>query len=97
MYYGFDWIASSTPAVRLLSGVVGVERIGIMVAWITVVHQIGSASAAYLAGVLRIGFGTYIEAFIMSGILLMVAAVMVLFVRAGRRDRERDALATAAL
>jgi predicted MFS family arabinose efflux permease len=95
--YGLDWIASAPPTVRLLSGVVGVERIGIMVAWITVVHQIGSASAAYLAGVLRIGFGTYIEAFIMSGILLMVAAVMVLFVGAGRRGRERDALATAAL
>jgi hypothetical protein len=47
-----------SPTVRLLTGVVGPERIGIMVAWITVIHQIGSASAAYLAGVLRItGFG----------------------------------------
>jgi MFS family permease len=97
MVYGLDWIASAPPTVRLLSGVVGAERIGIMVAWITVVHQIGSASAAYLAGVLRIGFGTYIEAFIMSGILLMVAAVMVLFIGAGHRGHERGALATAAL
>jgi hypothetical protein len=28
------------------------------VAWITVIHQIGGASVAYLAGVLRIGFGS---------------------------------------
>ena len=68
-----------------------------MVAWITVIHQIGSASAAYLAGVLRIAFGTYIEAFIMSGILLIIAAVMVLFIGAGRRGREPEAVATAAL
>ena len=82
--YGLDWIASAAPTVRLLSGVVGGERIGIMVAWITVIHQIGSASAAYFAGVLRIAFGTYFEAFIISGMLLVAVAVMVLFIDAGR-------------
>jgi len=84
MVYGLDWIASAAPTVRLLSGVVGGERIGIMVAWITVIHQIGSASAAYFAGVLRIAFGTYFEAFIISGMLLVAVAVMVLFIDAGR-------------
>ena len=84
MVYGLDWIASAPPTVRLLSGVVGTQRIGIMVAWITVIHQIGSASAAYFAGVLRIAFGTYFEAFIISGMLLIVVAVMVLFVGDGR-------------
>lgn len=84
MVYGLDWIASAPPTVRLLSGVVGSERIGIMVAWITVIHQIGGASAAYLAGVLRMAFGTYFEAFIISGMLLIAVAVMVLFIDAGR-------------
>jgi sugar phosphate permease len=88
--YGLDWIASAPPTVRLLSAIVGAERIGIMVAWITVIHQIGGACAAYLAGLLRIGFGTYLEAFIMSGRLLMAAAVMVLFVGIGRHRRERE-------
>jgi hypothetical protein len=55
-----------------------------MVAWITVIHQIGGASAAYLAGVLRIVFGSYFEAFIVSGMLLIAVAVMVLFIGAGR-------------
>lgn len=95
--YGLDWIASAPPTVRLLSGVVGAQRIGIMVAWITVIHQIGSASAAYLAGVLRITFGTYIEAFITSGILLIAAAVMVLFIGAGRNSRGQETVAPAAL
>lgn len=88
--YGLDWIASAPPTVRLLIGVIGAERIGIMVAWITAIHQIGSASAAYLAGVMRISFGTYFESFILSGILLMAAAVMVLFVGDGHGGRERE-------
>jgi sugar phosphate permease len=88
--YGLDWIASAPPTVRLLSGVVGPQRIGIMVAWITVIHQFGGASIAYLAGVLRITFGTYFEAFMLAGILLLGAAVMVLFVGAGRGDREPE-------
>jgi len=95
--YGLDWIASAPPTVRLLIGVVGTERIGIMVAWITVIHQVGSASAAYLAGVLRIAFGTYLEAFIISGILLIVAAIMVLFVGAGGRVHQREIVATSPL
>jgi sugar phosphate permease len=88
--YGLDWIASAPPTVRLLSNVVGAERIGIMVAWITVIHQAGSAAAAYLAGLLRINFGTYLEAFVFAGILLLAAAVMVLFVGAGRSGPRRE-------
>jgi sugar phosphate permease len=84
VFYGLDWIASVPPTVRLLSRVVGTEKTGIMVAWITVIHQIGSASAAYLGGVARSAFGTYFEAFIFSGLLLLAAAVMVLFVGSGR-------------
>jgi sugar phosphate permease len=83
MVYGLDWIAAAPPTVRLLSGVVGSERIGILVAWITVIHQIGGASAAYFAGVLRIAFGTYFEAFIVSGLLLIAVAVMALFIGTG--------------
>ena len=97
MIYGLDWIASGPPTVRLLSSVVGAERIGIMVAWITVIHQIGSASAAYLAGVLRLAFGTYVEAFMLSGMLLIAAAIMVLFIGADRSSREAEAVATAAV
>jgi len=83
IFYGLDWIASVPPTVRLLTRAVGAERIGIMVAWITVIHQLGSAMAAYLAGVFRIAFGSYLEAFIVAGLMLIAAAVMVLFVGTG--------------
>jgi sugar phosphate permease len=95
--YGLDWIASAPPTVRLLTGAVGSERIGIMVAWITVIHQIGGASAAYLAGLLRIDFGTYLEAFMFSGFLLLLAAVMVLFISAGGSGREPEIAPAAAV
>lgn len=88
IFYGLDWIASAPPTVRLLHGVVGTERIGIMVAWITVIHQVGGALAAYLGGVLRISFGTYLEAFILAGLLAIGAAIMVLFIGANRREGE---------
>ena len=95
-FYGLDWIASVPPTVRLLNRVVGTEKTGIMVAWITVIHQIGSAAAAYLAGVSRGAFGTYLEAFVLSGLLLIGAAVMVLFIGAGGREPEpADAAITA--
>ena len=91
IFYGLDWIASVPPTVRLLGRVVGNERLGMMVAWITVVHQVGGAAAAYLGGVLRISFGTYLEAFMLSGLLCVGAALMVLFIGADRAGREPDA------
>lgn len=86
VFYGLDWIASVPPTVRLLSRVVGAEKTGIMVAWITVIHQVGSAAAAYLGGVMRSAFGTYFEAFVFSGLLLLAASVMVLFIGSERQE-----------
>jgi hypothetical protein len=97
VFYGLDWIAGLPPTVRLLSRVVGSERTGIMVAWITVIHQVGGASAAYMGGVLRISFGTYLEAFLFAGLLCFAAAAMALLIGAGGRRAEpaRDAVPAA--
>jgi sugar phosphate permease len=84
VFYGLDWIASVPPTVRLLNRVVGTEKTGIMVAWITVIHQVGSASAAYF------------EAFVLAGLLLIGAAVMVLFIGVSGRGAEPADAALAA-
>jgi len=76
--------------------VVGAERTGIMVAWITALHMIGGGAAAYLAGLLRISFGTYLEAFMLAGILCVGAALMVLFIGAGHKDERAPGGAAAA-
>ena len=57
-------------------------------------HQLGGASAAFFGGLLRVNFGTYTEAFILSGMLCFAAAVMVLFIGGGRQA-VRPATATA--
>ena len=88
VFYGLDWIASVPPTVRLLTGVVGTQRAGIMVAWITVIHQVGGALAAYLGGVLRISLGTYFEAFLLAGLFCFAAALMALLIGTGRRGAE---------
>jgi sugar phosphate permease len=85
VFYGLDWIASVPPTIRLLGRVMGAEQLGIMVAWITAIHMVGGALAAYLGGLLRITFGTYLEAFMISGLLCIAAALMVLLIGAGRR------------
>ncbi len=90
-FYGLDWIASVPPTIRLLSRVVGTERTGMMVAWITVIHQVGGAGAAFLGGVLRISFGTYLEAFMLSGLMCIAAAVMALLIGIGRTGRDQIA------
>ncbi len=88
VFYGLDWIAGVPPTVRLLTRVVGTERTGIMVAWITVIHQVGGAAAAYLGGVLRISFGTYLEVFLLAGLLCFAAALMSLLIGLGGRRAE---------
>ena len=92
VFYGLDWIAGVPPTVRLLSQAVGAERIGIMVAWITAIHMVGGALAAYLGGVLRVALGGYLEAFMIAGLMCIGAALAVLFIGAGQPRHEPAAV-----
>ncbi len=85
-FYGLDWLATLPPTVKLTANAFGREKTGIMYGWITAVHQVGGASAAFVGGVLRVDLGSYLQAFIISGLLCFVAAVMVQFIgRSGER------------
>jgi sugar phosphate permease len=86
IFYGLDWIATVPPTVRLATKAFGTERGPIMFGWIAAAHQLGAALAAFTAGALRANLGTYLEAFMLSGLLCLVAALMVLFI--GRRSDE---------
>jgi len=57
-----------------------------MFGWIAAAHQIGAASAAWLAGMIRTDTGTYLGAFVSAGLLCLVAALMAAFV--GRKPAE---------
>jgi len=84
VFYGLDWIATVPPTVRLATRTFGTERGPIMFGWIAASHQLGAALAAFIAGALRVELGTYLEAFVLSGLLCLIAALMVLFIGRSR-------------
>jgi sugar phosphate permease len=85
VFYGFDWITTVPPTVRLVSNIFGMQKTGIVYGWVMVMHQVGAAVFAYASGVWRTALGTYDGAFIASGVICMIAALLVL--RIGRQSR----------
>jgi sugar phosphate permease len=77
VFYGLDWIATVPPTVRLLARRFGEQNVAVYYGWITALHQLGGASIAWLAGVMRVETGDYVSAFIFSGVLCLCASVLV--------------------
>ena len=86
VFYGLDWIATVPPTVRLAARSFGEENVGVMFGWIAAAHQLGAASAAWGAGLLRVETGDYLTAFMISGGLCLVASVLVSLIGVGRRQ-----------
>jgi len=85
VFYGLDWIATVPPTVKLASKSFGEENVGIYFGWISAAHQLGAASAAWVAGLMRVDLGDYFLAFTLAGGLCILASVMVLFVGRGAK------------
>jgi predicted MFS family arabinose efflux permease len=81
VFYGLDWIATVPPTVALVTQRFGRDVGLVAFGWIFAVHQLGGAAAAWTAGVVRDGSGTYDGVFIVSGLLCFVAALMLAAVR----------------
>jgi MFS family permease len=81
VFYGLDWIATVPPTVKLTADRFGRERAGIVFGWIFAGHQIGAATAAFGAGLVRTVYSTYLPAFFVAGALCLIAAVLILTVR----------------
>jgi MFS family permease len=75
--YGLDWIATVPPTVRLANLHFGEREAPIVFGWVMVGHQLGAASAAYGAGLIREIGGSYTPAFVLSGLFGLVAAIAV--------------------
>jgi predicted MFS family arabinose efflux permease len=74
VFYGLDWVATVPPTVAIAADTFGRERVGIVFGWIFASHQIGAASAAWMANATRTWLGTYNYAFVTGGILCLLAA-----------------------
>jgi MFS family permease len=77
MFYGLDWIATVPPTVRLTADRFGPERANVVFGWVFAGHQLGAATAAYGAGLTRTLSGSYLPAFMVSGLLCIVATIVV--------------------
>ena len=80
VFYGLDWIATVPPTVRLASEAFGKEEGPVVFGWIVAAHQVGAGAAALGAGILRTSLGDYQLAFMISGALCLVAALLALAV-----------------
>jgi sugar phosphate permease len=89
VFYGLDWFATTAPTVRMLVNSFGRERGSLVYGWVFTAHQLGGASAAVVAGLLRVTLADYMAAFMLSGILCLAAAVAILFVGGGRKVPEQ--------
>ncbi len=80
VFYGLDWIASVPPTVRLATQAFGEARGPIVFGWIFTAHQLGAASAAFMAGAMRSAEGSYLQAFVFAGCTGLLAAGLSLLV-----------------
>lgn len=89
VFYGLDWVATGPATFALTNEVFGRRDAPVIVAWIFAAHQVGGALAAFGAGAVRSLSGSYLIAFLASGLACLMASMLVL------RVTPRAALATA--
>ncbi|HEY4275369.1 MAG TPA: hypothetical protein VGM68_07800, partial [Rhizomicrobium sp.] len=82
-FYGLDWIATVPPTLALTNRAFGSQRAPVMFGWISASHQLGAASAAFLAGLSRGMSGSYLESFVVAGFVGIAAALLALTIGRG--------------
>jgi predicted MFS family arabinose efflux permease len=83
VFYGLDWIATVPPTVKLTTEAFGKENTGVVYGWIGASHQLGASMAAFGAGAIRTWTGDYRMAFLIAGVLCLIAGAS--FIVVGRR------------
>jgi len=83
VFYGLDWIATVPPTVKLATDAFGKEDAPIVYGWVFASHQVGAGLAALGAGVVRTALGDYRLAFVTSGAVCLVAALLALAIGRG--------------
>jgi len=82
VFYGLDWIATVPPTVKLSGQTFGREQGPLIFGWVFTAHQLGAATAAFVAGATRDMLMSYLPAFAGAGVACILAAMAVLTVRA---------------
>ena len=93
--FGLDYIATVPPTSALAADIFGRRHVGTVFGWIFFSHQVGAALAAYFGGLARVVLGDYQAAFLVAGVLAVLAAAMALRVNRGTRITAPPAVAAA--
>ena len=78
VFYGLDWVATGPATFALTNEVFGRRDAPVIVSWIFASHQVGGAIAAFGAGAVRGVSGSYLLAFVASGVACLLASLLVL-------------------
>jgi len=74
--YGHDWFATVPPIVAIAGEKFGKRSVGTIYGWVFLSHQLGGAMAAVGGGLVFEWLGDYNPAFIIGGVLALVAVAM---------------------
>ena len=78
VFYGLDWVATGPATFALTNEVFGRRDAPVIVSWIFLAHQVGGSIAAFGAGAVRGASGSYLLAFLASGVACLAASLLVL-------------------
>jgi MFS family permease len=78
VFYGLDWVATGPATFSLTNEVFGRRDAPVIVSWIFAAHQVGGSLAALGGGAIRSLSGSYLMAFLASGLACLMAAMLVL-------------------
>jgi predicted MFS family arabinose efflux permease len=81
VFYGLDWVATVPPTITITTETFGLRDGPIIYGWVFTAHQLGGATVATAAGVIRTATGGYELAFLASGLLCLGAAGLSLLIR----------------
>lgn len=73
--FGLDWVATVPPTVTLCRQIYGTDKGTIVFGWVFAAHMVGAAAAAVVSGAIRSGLGDYLYAWLLAGLLAVVAGV----------------------
>ena len=78
IFYGLDWVATGPATFALTNEVFGRRDAPVVMSWVFAAHQVGGALAAFGAGAVRDVAGSYLLAFLASGLACLAASLLVL-------------------
>lgn len=85
--FGLDWVATVPPTVTLCRQIYGTEKGTIVFGWVFASHMIGAAGAALVSGLIRTATGDYFFAWLLAGLLAVLAGIACMAIPTAPRSR----------